>query len=65
MSLKFDIPEIPAKPKLENKFYIAFMVSDGDNIQYCQRNAMKKMTSYGQTKNVGNTPLAGLVPNTD
>lgn len=31
---KFDIPEVPAKPKLENKIYVAFAVSDGDNTAY-------------------------------
>lgn len=40
MKQEFDVPTIPAKPKLENKFYVAFMVSDGDNIQYCEH-AMK------------------------
>ena len=40
MKQEFDIPPIPAKPKLETKFYVAFMVSDGDNIQYCEH-AMK------------------------
>jgi len=40
MKQEFDVPTIPAKPKLETKFYVAFMVSDGDNIQYCEH-AMK------------------------
>jgi len=35
-SRELDIPTVPAKPKLENKFYISFTVSDGDNLQYCQ-----------------------------
>jgi len=29
-------PPVPAKPKLENKIYVAVFLSDGDNIQYCQ-----------------------------
>lgn len=31
---KFNIPEVPAKPKLENKIYVAMAVSDGDNAAY-------------------------------
>jgi hypothetical protein len=34
------IPEIPPPPPLENKVYVAFILSDGDNIQYMQH-AMK------------------------
>lgn len=40
MKQEFDVPPIPKKPELETKFYVAFMVSDGDNIQYCEH-AMK------------------------
>ena len=35
------IPEIPPPPPLENKVYVALILSDGDNIQYMQH-AMKK-----------------------
>lgn len=35
-------PEVPAKPTLENKVYIAMYISDGDNIQYNQ-GAMKDL----------------------
>lgn len=31
------IPQVPNKPTLENKFYVALYVSDGDNLQYNQR----------------------------
>ena len=31
--------DVPDKPELENKVYLAIFMSDGDNIQYCQ-NAM-------------------------
>lgn len=57
MSQKFDIPTIPAKPKLENKFYIAFMVSDGDNIQYCQH-AMKKDAVLWPHEERGQYPIS-------
>src|SRR5580658_8539302 len=30
------IPEIPPLPRLENKVYVALILSDGDNIQYMQ-----------------------------
>lgn len=33
-SKEFDIPAVPAKPKLENKIYVALTFSDGDNTQY-------------------------------
>lgn len=36
-----NIPEIPPPPPLENKVYVALILSDGDNIQYMQH-AMKK-----------------------
>lgn len=35
-SRELDIPEVPKKPALENKFYIALAFSDGDNLQYVQ-----------------------------
>ncbi|HZV36696.1 MAG TPA: hypothetical protein VFB72_19120 [Verrucomicrobiae bacterium] len=34
------IPTIPAVPPLENKIYVALIISDGDNVQYMQH-AMK------------------------
>lgn len=36
------IPEVPKKPELENKVYVAIFISDGDNIQYTQR-AMRRI----------------------
>jgi hypothetical protein len=30
------IPEIPPPPRLENKVYVALILSDGDNVQYMQ-----------------------------
>ncbi len=36
------IPEVPKKPELENKAYVAIFISDGDNIQYTQR-AMRRL----------------------
>jgi hypothetical protein len=36
-----DIPKIPPPPPLENKVYVALILSDGDNVQYMQH-GMKK-----------------------
>ena len=37
MSRQIAVPPIPAKPILENdKIYVSLLISDGDNIQYCQ-----------------------------
>jgi hypothetical protein len=35
------IPSVPKMPKLENKIYVSFYLSDGDNIQYCQHSLPK------------------------
>jgi hypothetical protein len=35
-----NVPDIPPPPPLQNKVYVAFILSDGDNIQYMQH-AMK------------------------
>lgn len=41
-SPQISIPAIPKMPPLENKVYVAILISDGDNIQYTQR-AMRKL----------------------
>ncbi|MCL2013737.1 MAG: discoidin domain-containing protein [Oscillospiraceae bacterium] len=56
-SQELNVPVIPKKPKLETKFYVAFMVSDGDNIQYCQH-AMKKDDVLWPNKNRGKYPIS-------
>jgi hypothetical protein len=33
---RIEIPPIPKPPPLENKIYVAFILSDGDNVQYMQ-----------------------------
>jgi hypothetical protein len=35
------IPSVPKMPKLENKIYMTFYLSDGDNIQYCEHSLPK------------------------
>jgi len=39
---RIQIPEVPKRPALENKAYVAIFISDGDNIQYAQR-AMRRI----------------------
>ena len=36
MSRKIDIKPIPVKPILQNKIYVAFILSDGDNLQFVE-----------------------------
>lgn len=38
----------PQTPKLENKVYIAFMMSEGDNIQYCEHGLRNKWDDEGR-----------------
>ena len=44
-------PPTVAKPRLENKSYIAYVMSDGDNLQYCQ----------GRLHEVFHDPLRGQI----
>ena len=57
MTRELEIPEIPSKPKLENKFYIAFAFADGDNLQYIQH-AMKSNTTLWTSKKRGLYPIS-------
>ena len=45
LSHTIKIDEMPNKPALENKVYVMFVVSDGDNIQYDQHAMRKKWNS--------------------
>ena len=42
MSRQINVKPIPPKPALENKIYVAFIISDGDNLQYVEH-LMKKI----------------------
>lgn len=57
MSRELNIPTVPAKPELENKFYIAFAVSDGDNIQYLEH-ALRLSDNLWESKKRGDLPIA-------
>jgi len=46
------VPEIPPLPPLENKIYVALIISDGDNVQYMQHGL----------KEIWNNPVRGSVP---
>lgn len=53
MSHIIRLPEVPKKPKLENKIYISIFLSDGDNVQYCQHTLPK----LWDDKNRGKIPI--------
>lgn len=55
-SRQLDPPTVPAKPKLENKYYISFTLSDGDNLQYMQH-AMKEAEQLWPHKDRGTYPI--------
>ncbi len=57
-SRELDIPTIPAKPELENKFYIAMAFSDGDNLQYCQHHMKTHQNMWSNTKDRGKYPIS-------
>jgi hypothetical protein len=52
MPRKIDIKPMPQQPVLQNKIYVAFILSDGDNLQYVEH-LMRK---------TWNNPDRGLVP---
>ena len=53
MSHIINLPEVPKKPKLENKIYLSIFLSDGDNVQYCEH-ALPKLWD---DKNRGEIPI--------
>lgn len=53
------IPVVPKKPVIENKVYVAIIISDGDNIQYTQH-AMRRV--WDRTANIrGKFPLSWTI----
>lgn len=52
MPRKIEAKPMPAKPELENKIYVAFILSDGDNLQYVEHLLRK----------LWNNPDRGSVP---
>ena len=55
-SRQLDAPTVPAKPQLENKIYVAFVLSDGDNTQYVQH-TMGKNTNLWASKKRGDIAI--------
>jgi hypothetical protein len=51
------VKPIPAKPVLENKLYVAFILSDGDNLQYVEH-LMRKLWNDGAR---GQVPIGWTV----
>ena len=48
---------MPAKPNLENKIYVAFIISDGDNLQYVEH----RMRRFWNDPNRGSVPIGWTV----
>ena len=48
---------MPAKPALENKIYVAFIISDGDNLQYVEH----RMRRFWDDPNRGSVPIGWTV----
>ncbi|MDR2682295.1 MAG: T9SS type A sorting domain-containing protein [Dysgonamonadaceae bacterium] len=48
---------VPAKPALENKIYVAFIISDGDNLQYVEH----RMRRFWDDTNRGSVPIGWTI----
>lgn len=48
---------VPAKPALENKIYVAFIISDGDNLQYVEH----RMRRFWDDPNRGSVPIGWTI----
>lgn len=59
LSQEVSPPETPAKPDLENKIYVALVISDGDNIAY-NENAMRVGHLWGDS-NRGDVPISWTI----
>ncbi|MDR3366802.1 MAG: T9SS type A sorting domain-containing protein [Prevotellaceae bacterium] len=51
------IRPMPAKPALENKIYVAFIISDGDNLQYVEH----RMRRFWDDPNRGSVPIGWTI----
>ena len=57
MSRTVDVKPVPAKPALQNKIYLTFILSDGDNIQYMEH----KMKEHWDNPDRGSVPIGWTV----
>ncbi len=55
-SKELSVPTVPAKPELKNKFYLALVFSDGDNLQYCEH-SLKTNENLWSSKLRGSFPM--------
>ncbi|MFC5529927.1 hypothetical protein [Cohnella yongneupensis] len=56
-SRKITPPKTPVKPRLENKVYVTYIVSDGDNLQYVEGS----LPRFWETPNRGEIPIGWTV----
>lgn len=57
MPRRIDPQPMPAKPELENKLYVAFIISDGDNLQYVEH----RMRRFWDDPNRGSVPIGWTI----
>ena len=50
MSRTVKVKKIPPKPTLQNKIYVAFVISDGDNLQYVEHRFRRLWSDPGRGK---------------
>lgn len=56
MSRELSVPVVAPKPELQNKFYLALVFSDGDNMQYCEH-ALKSSDNLWASDLRGSFPM--------
>lgn len=57
MSRNVSVKPVPTKPTLQNKIYLTFILSDGDNIQYMEH----KMKEHWDSPDRGSVPIGWTV----
>lgn len=57
MSRTVNVKPVPEKPALENKIYLTFIMSDGDNLQYMEH----KMKEHWDNPDRGSVPIGWTV----
>jgi hypothetical protein len=57
MSRAVSVKPVPAKPALQNKIYLTFIMSDGDNVQYMEH----KMKEHWDNPDRGSVPIGWTV----
>jgi hypothetical protein len=57
MSREVNVKPVPSKPILQNKIYLTFIMSDGDNVQYMEH----KMKEHWDNPDRGSVPIGWTV----